>query len=576
METNRSPLFRDWLDRTDRSLAEAASQTLFIAGKPDEPTAIAHSVQMAVPFHAHEGYPLLKPVACGTSPSHPVRCTAIGDDILRLSFGETIADVNSPLFEWDPKLATVDLAARRSTDGWSAIDQQGRTRLCIKTSDPPTRKWRSSNLEDPLPAFTVTVSPDGNVQVPFSAWDSFFPGEFNSFPLAYVMRDNRRERVMFSLSATHDESFVGTGERFAKMDLSGRTIDLQNLDAMGVNNRRAYKNIPFYISSRGYGLLILTPAHVKLSLSDLSTRSVMGMVEHDTLDLFFIGGGSIERILYNLRRITGFPRQVPVWSYGTWMGRMSYMNAAEVEEVATRLREERFPCDVIHIDTGWFSEDWACDWRFCPRKFPKPGAFLAALKERGYRVSLWQLPKVSEKTQDFEQAAAKGYLPVRTGTATVAGGSDFGGQRYGGSIDLTNPQACEWYRGLLASLLSTGVSAIKADFGEEIEMDAQYHSAPPELLHNRYALLYQKLVYETTAQTLGREQAIIWARSAWIGSQRYPVHWAGDAACTWDGLAGSIRGGLHLGLSGFAFWSHDVPGFHGVPNFMGNWPSDEL
>ncbi len=97
---------------------------------------------------------------------------------------------------------------------------------------------------------------------------------------------------------------------------------------------------------------------------------------------------------------------------------------------------------------------------------------------------------------------------------------------------------------------------------------------PARLLHNLYALLYQKAAFEITERSTG--QGIIWARSAWVGSQRYPVHWGGDTGCTWDGLAGTIRGGLHLGLTGFAFWSHDVPGFHGVPNFMNSWPAPDL
>jgi alpha-D-xyloside xylohydrolase len=153
-------------------------------------------------------------------------------------------------------------------------------------------------------------------------------------------------------------------------------------------------------------------------------------------------------------------------------------------------------------------------------------------------------------------------------------GSDFGNLREARPIDFSNPEAVEWYQGLLERLLRMGAAAIKTDFGENIDMEAEYHSLPAGLLHNLYALLYQKAAFEITERTTG--EGIIWARSAWVGSQRYPLHWAGDSACTWDGLSATIRGGLHLGLSGFAFWSHDVPGFHGLPNFMNSWPADDL
>ena len=131
-----------------------------------------------------------------------------------------------------------------------------------------------------------------------------------------------------------------------------------------------------------------------------------------------------------------------------------------------------------------------------------------------------------------------------------------------------------WYQGLLRDALSQGAAAIKADFGENINEYATYQQIDSALYRNLFALLYQKIVWDVTRETNGN--TIIWARAAWAGSQRYPVHWGGDAACSFNGLTASIWGGLHLGLSGFAFWSHDVGGFHGVPDFMNGKPSEQL
>ncbi|MCC6424096.1 MAG: alpha-xylosidase [Phycisphaerales bacterium] len=567
-----NPLIRNWLE-FEMPAGQSADNILFCAQRPQEVIAKAGEVRMEVPFQSYRNAgDQLNPDT--HQRKHTVIAAAIGDEIVRVTFGDHPVADDSPMLDWHPTLKKSPLTLRTQEDAWLATDERGNVRLRMDRIDPPVRQWNDM-MSKPAAAFTVSVLPDGRVDVPFMSWDIFSPGQFNSFPLAYVEQGGRRTCSMFSLHAQADECFAGTGERFAKMDLSGRTIDLQNADALGVNNRRAYKNIPFYISSRGYGLLILTSAHARVSLADLSTRAAMGLVRQDTLDLFFIGGGSIERILYNYRRLTGFPHDVPAWSYGTWMGRMTYASAAEVTQAATRLREERFPCDVMHIDTGWFKEDWACDWQFCNDKFPQDQQFIASLRDLGYRVSLWQLPKVSVKTALFEEAAAQGVLATRPEDADNAGGSNFSTQRYAGSIDLTNPRAVEWYQSRLRELFDKGVAAIKADFGEEIDMNARYHAGTPELLHNMYALLYQKLIHEATQQSRDGN-AVIWARAGWIGCQRYPIHWAGDAASTWDGLAASIRGGLHLGLSGFGFWSHDIPGFHGVPDFMNTWPSDEL
>lgn len=563
---------RDWLNFNPSAGGE---EVLFCAQRP---RAVAldnnGNVRLDVPFQPYRMSE--NGLAVDTQPlrTHTLTVSAIGDEIVRVTFGDGRVSDDSPMLDWHASLKQSPLAVHPQTDAWQALDHRKHVRLRVRRTDPPVRRW-NGNMPAPAEAFTVSVLPDGRTEVPFMSWDTFSPGHFNSFPLAYIEHDGDRRSTMFSLHSAADECFVGTGERFAKMDLSGRTIALQNADALGVNNRRAYKNVPFYISSHGYGLLILTSAHTRLSLADISTRAAMGMVEHDTLDLFFIGGDGIERILYNYRRLTGFPHNVPTWSYGTWMGRMTYASAAEVTQVATRLREERFPCDVLHIDTGWFKDDWACDWQFCNDKFPEDRKFISSLRDMGYRVSLWQLPKISVKTPIYNEALAIGVLPKRSEDAAVAGGSNFSSQRYAGSIDLTNPRAVEWYHDRLRELFDKGIAAIKADFGEEIDMKVRYHDGSPALLHNLYALLYQKLIYQATQEAYG-ENAVIWARAGWIGCQRYPVHWAGDAACSWDGLAASIRGGLHLGLSGFGFWSHDVPGFHGIPDFMNTWPSDDL
>ncbi|HKM07514.1 MAG TPA: alpha-xylosidase, partial [Sphaerochaeta sp.] len=362
--------------------------------------------------------------------------------------------------------------------------------------------------------------------------------------------------------------------RFAGMNLAGKTYVLENTDGLGVNSRRAYKNVPFYISSKGYGLLIMTSAHVRLSLSDISTRAAQALVEDDVLDLFFIGGGTIEQIVQNYRKITGFPEDVPFWSYGTWMSRMSYFSADETLTVVKKMREGKFPCDVIHIDTGWFRKDWKCEWEYSPERFPEPEKYLKQMEDLDIKISLWQLPCIAKDTKYYEIANTHRYVAPKS--THVALSSNFSEVEFDGNIDFSNPEAVVWYQGLLEKLLRQGVAVIKTDFGEVIDEDAAYFGMPYKKLHNLYALLYQKAAYEISKQVKGPDQAMIWARSGWIGCQRYPIHWAGDSACSWDGMAGTLKGGLHIGISGFAFWSHDVPGFQGIPSFMNSRPDSDL
>ena len=497
----------------------------------------------------------------------------------------------------------------------------------IDLSAPRLDPW-SDLLPPPQPAPCITLYPDGDLSKPITLSDDHFsPPRYDALPLGFVSPSpiGRGEQkasplggglvgaATISFRCEADECFVGTGERFRKMDLSGQTFQLKNQDGQGVNNRRCYKNIPFYLSSRMYGAFFHTSDYCKLSLADHSTRSVQFLNDRAVLDVFLIGGQTPEEILRGYRMLTGFPAMPPLWSFGIWMSRMTYFSADEVETICQRLREEHYPCDVIHLDTGWFRTDWLCEWKFNPERFPDPKAFIQRLASQGFKVSLWQLPYIARGAEQLQEAKENHYIssPLQTSPSTGGGqgeassSSNFSALDYAGTIDFTYDKATEWYKNkLLKPLLEMGVKCIKTDFGENIHMDHQYHGSTPEHLNNLYALLYQRAAFESLTSPSpnpspigrgeqkasplggglvgaeaspfggGKEGALIWARAAWAGCQRYPVHWGGDSESSWAGMAGSLKGGLHLGLSGFAFWSHDVPGFHSTPDFM-NSPLDE-
>ena len=452
----------------------------------------------------------------------------------------------------------------------NVVTSSGKTVATIDLSEPQLDKW-SDLLPLPQPAPFITFYPDGDERKGIALSDDHFsPPRYDALPLGFVSCDgistNKTERATISFKCDPDECFVGTGERFRKMDLSGQTFQLKNQDGQGVNNRRCYKNIPFYMSSRIYGCFYHTSDYCKLSLADHSTRSVQFMCDRATLDVFLIGGQTPEEILRGYRMLTGFPAMPPLWSFGIWMSRMTYFSADEVEGICDRLRSEHYPCDVIHLDTGWFRTDWLCEWKFNPERFSNPKGFIKGLAKKGFKVSLWQLPYVAKGAEQLEEAKKNKFIgPLLKEQASE--GSNFSALDYAGTIDFTYDKAVDWYKNtLLKPLLEMGVKCIKTDFGENIHMDAVYHGMTPEQLNNIYALLYQKAAYEVTKEVTG--DGIVWARAAWAGCQRYPLHWGGDSESSWAGMAGSLKGGLHFGLSGFAFWSHDVPGFHSTPDFM--------
>ena len=565
-------------DFLDFSLQENSEETLWKAYAPTAVIEHQGDILVDIPFQCQRHDNDMSADTSVPQKTFTLVIRAYGSTMLRLFIDYTEqpqADAptdSSDMLSLAPSVKRMALHATQTSEGWIIADSEGKQRAVIRTKPFPIDHW-SDLLPAPQPTFDLRLFPDGQKEVRLAAYDHFSPPRYDALPLAFCMKDGRIDRATLSFEASHDECFCGTGERFSKMDLAGQSFYLKNQDGQGVNNRRTYKNIPFYLSSRMYGCFYHTTAHGRLDLAHHSTRSVQFLNRQPQVDAFLIGGDTVEEIIRHYRDLTGYPQMPPLWSFGIWMSRMTYFSADEVNDICDRLRREHYPCDVIHLDTGWFKTDWLCEWKFNEERFPNPPAFIDSLKKRGFRVSLWQLPYVAEDAEQIDEARNHDYIAPLT-RQQQSEGSNFSALDYAGTIDFTYPAATEWYKGLLRRLLQMGVVCIKTDFGENIHMDAKYKNMPASLLNNLYALLYQRAAFEVTEEVTG--QGIVWARAAWAGCQRYPLHWGGDSCSSWDGMAGSLRGGLHFGLSGFAFWSHDVPGFHTLPDFMNGIVSDDV
>ncbi len=561
-------------DFLDFDLDLSRDEALWKACAPTAVKEVDGDIHITVPFQKQKLDNDMAADETAARENHTLILRQYGEKIIRvfMGFGESTMVDESEMLMIADGLHHRPLHAEFKDGEWIISTADGKRRAVINLREPLLDRW--SDLQpDPQETLDLRLYPDGKREIRLAAYDHFSPPRYDALPVAYCVTEGKRDRATISFECKHDECFGGTGERFAKMDLSGRTFFLKNQDGQGVNNNRTYKNIPFYVSSRMYGTFYHTHAHCKLSLAGHSTRSVQFLNDQALIDAFVIAGDSVEEVIRGYRDLTGYPSMPPLWSFGVWMSRMTYFSADEVNEICDRLREEHYPCDVIHLDTGWFRTDWLCEWKFNEERFPDPKKFISDLKDKGFRITLWQLPYVAKDAEQIDEARENNYIAPLT-KEQASEGSNFSALDYAGTIDFTNPAATEWYKGLLRNLLEMGVVAIKTDFGENIHMDAKYMNMSPELLNNLYALLYQKAAYEVTKEVTG--DGIVWARAAWAGCQRYPLHWGGDSCSSWDGMAGSLKGGLHFGLSGFAFWSHDVPGFHTLPNFMNSVVRDDV
>jgi alpha-D-xyloside xylohydrolase len=386
---------------------------------------------------------------------------------------------------------------------------------------------------------------------------SYHDGDDNTFtprlPFSFVRRAadySRSMAAVFTLSP--GEKIFGCGESFTGLDKRGQKIVMWTTDANGIQNQKMYKPIPFFLSSAGYGMFMHTTTPITCDFGNSFAGLNSLLIGDDELDLF-VFLGSPKEILGEYTALTGRPPMPPLWSFGLWMSRCTYDNEKQVRDISAKLRENKIPCDVLHLDTGWFETDWRCDYQFSTNRFADPVKMIADLKTDGFRVCLWQLPYFVPKNKLFPEIIEKG-LAVRDAKGNLP--------EEDAVLDFSNPDTVSWYQEKIASLLKLGVSVIKVDFGEAAPLNGIYASGRTGFYeHNYYPLRYNKTVSDITKQTTG--DSIIWARSTWAGSQRYPLHWGGDAESTDGGMAAELRGGLSLGLSGFSFWSHDVGGFVG-------------
>jgi alpha-D-xyloside xylohydrolase len=370
-------------------------------------------------------------------------------------------------------------------------------------------------------------------------------------PFSFVRRASDYSTSMaavFSLSP--DEKIFGCGESFKEFNKRGQKVVLWTDDANGVQNETMYKPIPFFMSSRGYGIFMHTSTPITCDFGKYFSGIYSLMIGDDEADLF-VFLGEPKDILNEYTNLTGKAVMPPLWSFGFWMSRITYFSEAEGRAVTKKLRDNLIPCDVLHFDTGWFETDWRCDYQFSKSRFENPAKMMADFKNIGIHTSLWQLPYFVPQNSLFPEIIAKGlFVKDRKGNLPYEDAV----------LDFSNPATVSWYQDKLAGLLRLGVGVIKADFGEAAPPDGLYFSGQTGFYeHNLYPLRYNKAVADITKQITG--ETIIWGRSAWAGSQRYPVHWGGDPANTNTAMAATLRAGLSLGLCGFSFWAHDIGGF---------------
>lgn len=389
---------------------------------------------------------------------------------------------------------------------------------------------------------------------------------------AYIIDNFGKPHISEQLTIGVGESIYGLGERFTSFVKNGQTVDMWNADG-GTGTEQSYKNIPFYVSNNRYGIFVNSSNKVSFEVGSEKVSRVQFSNPGESLEYFVVGGQTIKDVLKNYTNLVGKPGLPPTWSYGLWLSTSFLTDYDEetVNQFVDGMVERDIPLEVFHFDCLWMEEFEWVNFTWDPRMFPDPEGMLSRLKAKGLKICVWINPYVAQKSIMFDEGMEKGYFLKRENGDVWQWDKWQAGQAI---VDFTNPEATKWYVDKLEALIDMGVDSFKTDFGERIPTDCVYFDgSDPDYMHNYYTQIYNEVVYQLLERKLGKNEAVLFARSATVGGQKFPVHWGGDNTADYPSMAESLRAGLSFGLSGFGYWSHDIGGFESgcQPDIYKRW-----
>ncbi len=380
--------------------------------------------------------------------------------------------------------------------------------------------------------------------------------------LAYMHnRETGKNYMVEQLLLDVGEYVYGLGERFTPFVKNGQIVEMWNEDG-GTASEIAYKNIPFYITNKGYGVLVDNEGDVAYEIGSEKVERVQFSVESERLDYYFISGKTPMGTVEKYTELTGKPALPPAWSFGLWL---TTSFTTDYDENTTSsfiqgMADRDIPLHVFHFDCYWMERFKWCNFQWDKEVIADAKGMLKRYHDKGLKICVWINPYIGQQSELFEEGMENGYFIKRTDGSVWQTDLWQPGMAV---VDFTNPEACKWYQSKLKALLDDGVDCFKTDFGERIPVKGiQYHDgSDPVKMHNYFTFLYNKTVFEVLERERGKGEAVLFARSATVGGQQFPAHWGGDCSATYVSMAETLRGGLSLSAGGFGFWSHDISGF---------------
>lgn len=378
----------------------------------------------------------------------------------------------------------------------------------------------------------------------------------------------------FVIPVKDNSDYYGGGERFGSLNHKGLVLPMVSIDRPEAKGSVTYKPVPFYMSTRGYGLLVDSFEPGTFDFNATDRDHVLLKYRTSRLRIVIFNGPDFASILDHYTDLTVRPRVPPAWSFAPWKSRNVHNNREEVLADAELTRKHDLPGSVIVIDSPW--ETGYNDFTLNQKQFREPEAMFARVRELGFHTCLWLTPFINSQnliemngidigpSKNFAEASERGLLvKLPNGRPMIVGWW----KGKGGLVDFTNPEAVKWWHDQIDIAKKWRFAALKCDDGEgNFVQDAVFHDgSTASEMKNRYATLYLDAAQRYIDERLDGD-GVLFARCGFAGTQKYPFCWAGDNEASFsfeNGLPTVILAGQNAALSGIPFWGHDIAGYTG-------------
>ena len=383
------------------------------------------------------------------------------------------------------------------------------------------------------------------------------------------------------------EHYFGLGDKTGSFDRREQAYTLWNTDVGPQESvDPLYKSIPFFLAingTRSYGIFLDNTWRTWFDFGKRARDTYAFGAEGGPLDYYFIYGPTPKQVVEGYAYLTGKPPLPPLWALGFQQSRYSYTPESKLREIATRLRNDRIPSDVVYLDIDY--QDRNRPFTVDSKTFPNFPGLVADLRKQHFKL-------VNITDLHIAHVANQGYAPYDSGHAgdhfvKKPDGSEFVGVVWPGPAvfpDFTRAQTREWWGSLYQEFVKDGVAGFWNDMNEPSVFDGPDKTMPLDTvhrieepgfttrtathseIHNIVGLENARATYEGLLKLRPDERPFVLTRATYAGGQRYGFTWTGDNAATWNHLRLATQMVLNLGISGIPFVGADVGGFNGSPS----------